>query len=344
MIVVEQARVIGNCEAMTPSCVGARHRELNHMLESLTFHFEGSLADQHKMNFYESARFQYAAARLLVKLAQFRSSGKFQQKISNKSNFDVRLTSQSDGSFNINVEDPGQDTASEQFVNIPLGDLVAYVSERVIAKLDEDSLKTIGGAGVKTEIETLSESVIAETTTVDQLPKANRDLVKRRVAEISREIRLNDSANSIIKIDFARSQKLIAMSAPLISEMATALRRSADTLEVSSSISGRSKEILFLDQRMASEIETSLVDDEITTLLCDVIQFNKDNGWGKVKFENSLVVASFSIPYDILPRIKQRLIDTMKKDQVNLQTYFVRDMAGEVTRLIVVGILATPVD
>jgi len=344
MKAVELARVIGNCEATTPSCAGARHRELNHMLESLTFHFEGSLADQHKMNFYESARFQYAAARLLVKLAQFRSSGRFQQKISNKSNFDVRLTSQSDGSFNINVEDPGQDTASEQFMNIPLGDLVAYVSERVIAKLDEDSLKSTGGAGVKTEIETLSESVIAETTTVDQLPKANRDLVKRRVAEISRENRLNDSASSIIKIDFARSQKLIAMSAPLLSEMATALRRSADTLEVSSSISGRSKEILFLDQRMASEIETSLVDDEITTLLCDVIQFNKDNGWGKVKFENSLAVASFSIPYDILPRIKQRLIDTMKKDQVNLQVYFVRDMAGEVIRLIVVGILATPVD
>lgn len=317
------------------------------MPESLTFHFEGRLADQHKMNFYESARFQYAAARLLVKLAQFRSSGKFQKKISSKSNFDVRLTSQSDGSFNINVEDPGQDAQNEQFMSISLGDLVAYVSERVIAKLDEDSLKSprttkAGGTDSKSEIETLSEGIIAKTATVEELPKANRDLVKRRVAEISRENRLNDSAKSIIKIDFARSQKLIAMSAPLISEMATALRRSADTLEVSSSVSGRSKEILFLDQSMASEIETSVVDDEITTLLCDVIQFNKDNGWGKVKFENGSVVASFNIPYDILPRIKQRLIDTMKKDQVNLQTYFVRDMAGEVIRLIVVGILATP--
>jgi hypothetical protein len=347
MKAVEQARAICNCGAKTPYRVGTRHKELNHMPESLTFHFEGRLADQHKMNFYESARFQYAAARLLVKLAQFRSSGKFQQKISNKSNFDVRLTSQSDGSFNINVEDPGQDTPSEQFMNISLGDLVAYVSERVISKLDEDSLKSTGaakqgGAGGKSEIETLSENIIAKTTTVEKLPKANRDLVKRRVAEISRENRLNDSAKSIIKIDFARSQKLIAMSAPLISEMATALRRSADTLEVSSSISGKSKEILFLDQSMASEIETSLVDDEITTLLCDVIQFNKDNGWGKVKFENGSVIASFNIPYDILPRIKQRLIDTMKKDQVNLQTYFVRDMAGEVIRLIVVGILATP--
>jgi hypothetical protein len=32
----------------------------------------------------------------------------------------------------------------------------------------------------------------------------------------------------------------------------------------------------------------------------------------------------------------------MKKDQVYLQTYFVRDRAGDVIRLIVAGILPTP--
>lgn len=153
---------------------------------------------------------------------------------------------------------------------------------------------------------------------------------------------MNYNAESIKKIDFARSQKLIAMSAPLISEMATALRRSADSLAVSSSVSGASNPVLFLDQNMAAEIETSIVDKEITAILCDVIQFNKDNGWGKVKIENGTVIVSFSIPYDILPRIKQTLIDTMKKDQVYLQTYFVRDRAGDVIRLIVAGILPTP--
>ena len=131
------------------------------------------------------------------------------------------------------------------------------------------------------------------------------------------------------------------MSAPLIREMATALRRSAETLEVSSSAHGEADPVLFLDREMASSIETSLVDEDITSVLCDVVQFNKDNGWGKVRMEGSAIV-SFSIPYDILPRIRQNLIDNMKKDQVYLQTYFVRDRAGEVTRLIVVGVLPTP--
>ncbi|WP_327209526.1 hypothetical protein [Rhizobium leguminosarum] len=110
------------------------------MPETLTFHFEGALADSHRMNFYESARFQYAAARLMVKLAQFRQGGKFVQKITTSSNFNIQLASQSDGSFNINVEDPGQDPTEDQFIKISLADLIAYVSERIVEKIDETTL------------------------------------------------------------------------------------------------------------------------------------------------------------------------------------------------------------
>ncbi|MBT0958393.1 hypothetical protein IV417_13465 [Alphaproteobacteria bacterium KMM 3653] len=319
------------------------------MSEKLTFHFEGALADENRMNFYESARFQYAAARLLVKLSQFRNAGKFNKKISSKSNFDVRLASHSDGSFNINVEDAAKGKSDDEFMNVSLGDLVAYVTERVIEKIDEESLKDAGMISRQTDadqaqskVDEIAESVNTGDTALDSVPAKIRDVVKRRLAEVSREERMIDNSDAIKKIDFARSQKLIAMSAPLISEMATALRRSADTLEVSSSVSGSTKPVLFLDQNMAAEIETSIVDKEITALLCDVVQFNKDNGWGKVRIESGSVTVSFSIPYDILPRIKQTLIDTMKKDQVYLQTYFVRDRAGEVIRLIVAGILPTP--
>ncbi|WP_156788477.1 hypothetical protein [Roseobacter sp. CCS2] len=316
------------------------------MSEKLTFHFEGALADEHRMNFYESARFQYAASRLLVKLSQFRNAGKFKQKISHKSNFDVRLASQTDGSFNINVEDKGHGALADPFMNVSLGDLVAYVSERVIEKLSEEALQDASQADSLAEeqptIDQAAEGIISSAQILKDLPEDARDLVRRRVAEISRETRLSENSDAIAKIDFARSEKLIAMAAPLISEMATALRRSADTLEVSSSKSGKSKPVLFLDQDMASEIVTSVVDKEITAILCDVIQFNKDNGWGKVRIENGALTVSFSIPSDILPRIKQTLIDTMKQDQVYLQTYFVRDRAGDVIRLIIAGILPTP--
>lgn len=316
------------------------------MSEKLTFHFEGALADGHNMNFYESARFQYAAARLLAKLSQFRNTGRFQRNISSKSNPDIRLASQSDGSFNINVEDAGKDASESSFLDVTLGDLVAYVSERVIEKLGEEALQgneeTDGVTGRQSTIDQIVESVLSSTTKLIDLPSNNRDLIRRRAAEISRATRLNEKTDAIAKIDIEQSERLIAMSAPLVREMATALRRSANTLEVSSSVSGKPKPVLFLDQDMASEIITSVVDNEITAILCDVIQFNKDNGWGKVKIENGALTVSFSIPYDILPKIKQMLIDTMKQDQVYLQTYFVRDRAGDVIRLIIAGILPTP--
>lgn len=322
------------------------------MAEILTFHFEGALADDHRMNFYESARFQYAASRLMVKLAQFRKTGRFVKKITNNSNFNIQLVSQAEGSFNINVEEPDQLDSEEEFIKISLADLMAYVSERVVEKIDEATLANIAttnlaggeanGADFAAALDKIVDAAMADKAFIASLPMQIQDLVRRRVAEVYRERRLAASQGAIARIDFARSQKLIAMSAPLISEMATALRRSADTLEVTSSFDGQARSVLFLDRGMAQEIETAIVDEEITPILGDIAQFNKDNGWGKIKIENGQKTISFSIPYDILPKIKQNLIDSMKKDMVYIQSYFVRDRSGEVIRLIVAGILPTP--
>lgn len=325
------------------------------MAEKLAFHFEGALADAHRMNFYESARFQYAASRLMVKLAQFRAKGKFVKKISARSNINIQLVSQLDGSFNINIEDPGQSDDSKDFVKIPLSDMIAYVSERIVEKIDGsilarnllpnpkfDSDGAIGPDQMA-EVDKLIDAYLDDTALFASLPSETKELVRRRVAESHREKRLAENEAAISKIDYESGQKLIAMAAPLLSEIAqTALRRSADSFEITSSVDGQTKSVLFLDQKMAKDIETAIVDQEITPLLGDVIQFNKDNGWGKVKIEEGLKTLNFSIPYDKLYELKQTLIDNMKKDLVYLQKYQVRDRSLDVTRLIVVGILPTP--
>ncbi|WP_374468379.1 hypothetical protein [Phenylobacterium sp.] len=325
------------------------------MPEAMTFHFEGSLADKHRMNFYESARFQYAAARLMVKLAQFRKSGRFVKKITNNSNIDIQLVTHSDGSFNVNVEDDSN-LDDNAFLNVPLGDLLSYVTERIIEKIDENSIaQTISpaahvvtadgsGATAIAALDQLVDATMLDSSFISRLPTNVQELVKRRIAEIFRERRLAESEAAISKIDFARGQKLIAMSAPLISEMATALRRSADTLEITSSIGERRQSVLFLDQKMAQEIETAIVDEDLSSILGDITQFNKDNGCGKLKIENGTKTLSFSIPSDLLPVIRQQLIDNMKRDMVNLKAYFVRDRSGEPIRVIAVGILETPID
>ncbi len=305
------------------------------------------------MNFYEAARFQYGAARLLVKLAQFRATGKFVANISDKSNHNVELVAQSGGSFNYNVEETKP--AADAFLNIALSDLVAYVAERVIEKLDETTMAKVvlpaldydedeaedDGLEV-TEIDDMAEAVLAGDKLTASLSPETSKIIKRRVAEVYRERRLAAAAKAIGKITEDQSQKLLAMAAPLIVEMGTALRKSANTLEITTQKRGPVRSVLFLDRKMAREIETAAVDRVITPILGDITQFNKENGWGKLRIENGAKMISFSIPSDVLPTIRQTLIDNMKKDLVYFKTYFVRDRAKKVKRLIVVGILPTP--
>jgi len=323
--------------------------------ERITFHFEGAQADDHRMNFYEAARFQYGAARLLVKLAQFRATGKFVDKISDKSNHNVELVAQRGGSFNYNVEETKP--AADAFLNIALSDLVAYVAERVIEKLDEATMAKVvlpaldydededeaedDGLEVA-EIDDMAEAVLAGDKLTASLSPETSKIIKRRVAEVYRERRLAAAAKAIANITEDQSQKLLAMAAPLIVEMGTALRKSANTLEITTQKRGPVKSVLFLDRKMAREIETAAVDRVITPILGDITQFNKENGWGKLRIENGAKMISFSIPSDVLPTIRQTLIDNMKKDLVYFKTYFVRDRAKKVKRLIIVGILPTP--
>lgn len=329
------------------------------MTEKLTFHFEGALADSHKMNFYEAARFQYAAARLLVKLAQFRMQGSFVKKITNSSNFNILLEAQETGSFNVKTNSPSPDKSEKKFVDLTLSDLLSYISERLIEKGDVEELVSAinahqqllelpvgdGDSEIDTDkLDNIVDQIAVQPELRDGLRADAREIVQRRAAELSRGRRLEASQSEVSKIDAAREQKLIAMSAPLLGEMATALRRSANSLEVRVGSGEKTSTILYLNKAIASEIETAKVDSDITPILCDITQYNKETGWGKVKFANTLTAISFSIPSDINKRIQSMLIDQMKKDKVYLQSYFVRDRGGEPIRLIVVGILPTPVD
>ncbi|WP_406871024.1 hypothetical protein ABEB22_05675 [Thioclava sp. 'Guangxiensis'] len=317
----------------------------------LTFHFEGSLADQHTMNFYEVARFQYAASRLLVKLDHFRRTGKVPDRITDTGNAAINVMPHSAGSFNIDVSDMCSDT-EEKFIDAGLDELLSYLGERLVGKVDEDTLKnsTVKDMPVlssqtsrsEVAIDDIAHALISKEISMSDVPDMLHDLLRKRVAEICRDQMLTKRSKMVSKIDESHEQKLVGMAAPLVKEMAVALRRSAETLEVVSHSNGKSNSIIYLDADMAKDIEAARVDQKITTLLCDVIQFNKDNGWGKVRIEGGTKTVSFSIPSDLLPKIKQQLIDTMKKDDVNLQAYIVRDRNQEIKRLIVAGIIKTP--
>jgi len=324
------------------------------MPEKLIFHFEGALAESHQMDFYEAARFQYAAARLMVKLAQFRTTGSFVKKITNKTNYGVVLESQKDGSYNINVSSPEPEPDAQKFADLSMADMLSYISERIVEKGDESKLMDAVRSGSKFDsqevgyVDTFSEAdavvnELADRGALDELNTVARDAVERRIAEIDRHDRLELRRVEIAKIDGPREQKLISMSAPLVSEMAIALRRSASTLRIVAPDNERRQSVLYLNREMAQEMEAAIVDKEITPILCDIVQYNKESGWGRIRLQNFVnPVVSFSIPSDLKGSLQKMLFDQMQKNKVFVQAYFVRDKASVPVRLIVVGILPTP--
>jgi hypothetical protein len=327
------------------------------MAEKVVFHFEGGIANEHRLNFYEAARFQYAAARLVVKLAQFRAKGRFAQKITNTSNQDIVLETHSDGSFDISIIIPSVLIAHEAFVNTSVSTLMSYIFERVVGKTSNSDVATALNAHTQVvdkigHINDNNTALINKALDIiqndqeikKQLHAQQTEILERRIAELTREKEMQSSAIQLGKIDSAREQKLISMSSPLVGEMATALRRSADTLEIiSTSGQAHPKRILFLNRRMAEEIETAKVDDEITTILGNIIQYNKETGWGKVRLEISEQPLSFSVPSDAKAKIQTTLLTAMGKDAVYLQMYIVRNKVGEPLRTIIVGIIPLPV-
>ena len=324
------------------------------MKENIRFHFSGALADHHTLNFYEAARFQYAAARLIIKLAQFQETGRFSKRVTDRKNKDILLKAHREGSFEIDLLAEAVKAGAAAFISVPLTVLLTYVFERIFGKTSDDEILGVLNAqkdlvakigeikandndAINNALEIIkNDQKIKEKMRVDE-----RDLLQRRISELERERDLALYRGELSKIDDAREQKLISMSAPLISDMATPLRRSATSLQIVSK-GATSKTLLYMDREIAQEIELARVDEEITPIMADIFQYNKDTGWGKARVDLGDGVLSFNVPSDKKDRLQDQLMDAMKVEEVFLQTYIVRDRAMAPCRLIVVGILPSP--
>jgi hypothetical protein len=63
-------------------------------MDTIQFKFEGGMADNHELNFYEASRFQYAAARFIYTLEKFRQEGKIVARLNQRR---IQVTSDARG-------------------------------------------------------------------------------------------------------------------------------------------------------------------------------------------------------------------------------------------------------
>ena len=112
------------------------------MTERISFIFDGQLAAQHRMDFYEVSRFQYAASRLAVKLDRFRKTGSFPRRVTWENKTEIDLDPHRPGSFALDVIAPALASGTQVFLEVPLTALWTYVIERVFKPAQDSDIRS----------------------------------------------------------------------------------------------------------------------------------------------------------------------------------------------------------
>lgn len=318
-------------------------------MDQLLFHFDGGLASQNRMDFYEAARFQYAAARLTVKLDQFRRTGQFPKRVTSSSRTNIDLFPYSPGSFNLKIE-AENNVSQNKHVDIPLTALWTYILERVFQPTDtNEALNLIDSDSLRSEFFDIVENQAFESTRAIELFRrqfdssrgltaTENDLLTRLIAETERRAYLESHRDLLAQISPQEDAALVTMATPLLAEIAVPLRRSAKSVTISSIDRFGERSVLWADSDIANRIDLIDIDKIVTSIDLDIVQYNKESGWGKFRNPEWDGIPSFSVPADRKANLKDDLLVAMREESVNVDAYFVRSKSGEPIRLVIVNI------
>lgn len=320
-------------------------------MDALLFNFRGALADSHRMDFYETSRFQYAVARLSVKLDQFRRTGRFSKRVTAASRTNIDLYPFEKGSFNLKIS-ASEDADENYHVNVPLTALWTYVIERVFRPTDTyEALDLIDTTSLRSEFFDIIENNIFKSEEAIRLlrSKINSDggltsheqeLLDRLISESERRGYLKSHHELLGRITAEEDASLVTMSAPLLAEIAVPLRRSAKLVTISTIDRLGSRQILTANKEMAEDIELINIDQVVSQIDVNIVQYNKENGWGKFRNPYWDGIPSFSVPADRKDHLKFNLLSAMREDTVSVNAYIVRGVSNEPVRLIIVDVNA----
>lgn len=320
-------------------------------MEEIKFSFEGALSDQHLMDFYEAGRFQYGAARLMVKLDQFRRNGRFSQKVTYTNNTRLLISSQREGSFLIATLAPLAGDIAGAFLQAPISLMWSFVADRLFKPVTDDNVRE--ALRTQQKLIDVFEAEIAERGERDrrtlellederangrELNELNSQLYERLIAETERRAYLQGESDTLRRITPEQESKLVSMAAPLMKDMGVALRSSASTLKITSKEGSRSTTIVFANREMTQQIETEVIDDQPTLILVKIVQYNTETGWGKLRTDEHVGLLSFVVPSDRKHELQRDMLNAMDEEYSYIECIFVRTNRGFLQRSIVMSI------
>jgi len=234
---------------------------------------------------------------------------------------------------------------------VPISTLFSYVVERVFKPAGDDTVRESLAtqrrlidayeANIEGRDETVSRTLDMlreEIANGREINSQNRDLLERLNAETERRAYLEGQRDVLRRFTADQDAELVTMAAPLLKEMNVPLRESAKTVSVRRREGRGTTQLLYANRQMADEVDVAIVDRNLSTIDINVIQYNKENGWGKFRNEEWDGLPSFNIPAEINVEIREEMISSLNEDLVEVDCYFVRSPARVPLRIIIVGV------
>lgn len=340
--------------------------------ELIRIKFDGGLASSGQLHFYEYSRSQYAMARFIATVEHFRRTGKVTQRITVESNVDVIVRSPQQGSFIEDLLVPAIKDGIAAAVSTPLSAVISYVfhllaprSEKTettveeLAKIRKAELEAdVAKAAEHTrQLEILASIIASErasskqaldlldwslktgNTAIPRLGLGQSALMQMRdevQAEVQREQEFEDYREQLESLDEDRLNRLTSRLRPMVSEIALPLRRSADKM----SISHGEKETTYahLDLELVRSIQNRESEEHIVEVTGHVRSYDRDSGIGKITSNELHRVLNFVVPISDRVRLRDQILNAMRKDTVVLLCRRIVDQSGLPTSLILIEV------
>lgn len=314
-------------------------------MENLKIRFDGKIASTGRLHFYEYGRYQYATARFLSTLEHFRRTGEVADKIVGQSKIEIYVSVPQKGSFTEDIFIPLAKDIAGAAVSTPITTLISYVwsmilprdpnTETDLVKMAEIQLATqqentkqmeiverVAGLGFASTSEAL-KIINTALESRDALYGENNLLSQRitqmrteLVTEAQREELFKNGIEELEKIDESVKQKLISRSSTIASDMAVPIKRSADVIELSSSIAKHP--ILILDSNNAKRISSTTLEPNETTIIGRVKSYDRDSGVGKIVSDQLNRPLNFSVSPNIRSIWRDTILEAMRRNNVAL--------------------------
>lgn len=324
-------------------------------METIQFLFSGGMADGQELNFYEAGRFQYGAARFIYTLEKFRQQGRVAARLSTIVKADIRIRASRPGSFIQDVVILALPTIADCAIKVPLDAMIAYVWDLLLpstksqdtafemAKIELarerehtkqfESFRAVVESGnantqqameiIQTLISRKNEGIpLSEETSAANLESIRQDLESKR----DRENLIQNNHAEFAKIDFTNQRKLTGQMRNSVRDMTLPLRSSAEILSVGTPVTaGRYARI----DPVSARFITDQVEDAVPTpLRGSVKMYDVETGFGKFRWQEYDKPVTFRVPTGMRIDIRDVILEAMKKEDVFMAFYIVRDSYG----------------